>query len=401
MDATRYIVAGRLIDGSGGQVRRRVFLAVSGGIITAIAPLSALPTHAAPATVTDLSHCTLLPALVDCSVSLCRSPSVDRSLRTALDRADDDARLAMLERHVLYCHSYGVLGVADHDDDAGLAARYRAGSERAIEIRSSGTPCRSRQDCDRERPGEREYLRVVLSGDIGDEDDTLPFPDRAELQHILAHRRGRTVVAVANGRQQVALALAAGCDAVEQGYCMGEANLREMARRQVVWIPCAIRARNGLDSATGDGGVACRFSQRYISPEKAAPGAEAFWKETLADQLRQLGLARKLGVRTAVGTGAGSVGILHGESMVEEMKLFLRAGYSLEETVRSASEHGARLFGMDSLGMLAAGRRATFLAVRGTVRQLPRKLSYLEGIYINGMPSSLYHKDPAGIRTTP
>ncbi|HFQ90146.1 MAG TPA: hypothetical protein ENK27_08705, partial [Desulfobulbus sp.] len=113
---------------------------------------------------------------------------------------------------------------------------------------------------------------------------------------------------------------------------------------------------------------------------------------TLAGQLAQLRLARKLGVRTAVGTGAGGVGILHGESMVEEMKLFLRAGYTLEETIRCASEHGARFFGMDGLGMLAPGRRATFLAVRGTVKQLPRKLSYLEDIYIDGRPSTAYRK---------
>jgi hypothetical protein len=29
---------------------------------------------------------------------------------------------------------------------------------------------------------------------------------------------------------------------------------------------------------------------------------------------------------TAVGTGAGSVGILHGETMVDELKLFIKAG---------------------------------------------------------------------------
>jgi len=116
----------------------------------------------------------------------------------------------------------------------------------------------------------------------------------------------------------------------------------------------------------------------------------------LANQLTQLRFARKLGVTTAVGTGAGSIGILHGESMVEEMKLFIKAGYSLEETVRCASENGAGFFGMANLGALAVGRKATFLLTRGTVRQLPRKLSYLEGLYIDGAPSGIYRKDPGG-----
>jgi imidazolonepropionase-like amidohydrolase len=155
-----------------------------------------------------------------------------------------------------------------------------------------------------------------------------------------------------------------------------------------------VRAKNGLDGASSGGDVCCRFSTRYVAPGKPVPGAEAFWKKMLAGQLAQLRLARKLGVKTAVGTGAGSVGILHGESMAEEMKLFLKAGYLLEEAIRCGSENGARFFGMEKLGTLTAGRKATFLISRGTVQQLSRKLSYLEGIYVDGAPSPTYRKNP-------
>ncbi|MBU0960312.1 MAG: amidohydrolase family protein, partial [Proteobacteria bacterium] len=199
----------------------------------------------------------------------------------------------------------------------------------------------------------------------------------------------------ANGAQQVAEALAAGCDAIEQGYNMGEDNLRTMAKQGVLWIPSVLRAKNGLDGASSGGSVCCRFSTRYVAPGKPVPGAEAFWKKMLAEQLTQLRLAGKLGVKTAVGTGAGSVGLLHGESMVEEMKLFIKAGYSLEETIQCASENGAAFFGMEKLGALTLGRKATFLLTRGSVKQLPRKLSYLEGIYVDGAPSVAYHKNPS------
>ena len=175
---------------------------------------------------------------------------------------------------------------------------------------------------------------------------------------------------------------------------MGEDNLRKMADKDVLWIPSVLRAKNALDGAGSSGDVCCRFSTRHVAPGKPVPGAEVFWKKMLAEQLTQLRLARKLGVTTAVGTGAGSVGILHGESMVEEMKLFIKAGYSLEETIQAASENGANFFGMEKLGPLAVGRRATFLITRGSVQQLPRKLSYLEGIYVNGSPSIIYRKNP-------
>ena len=175
---------------------------------------------------------------------------------------------------------------------------------------------------------------------------------------------------------------------------MGADNLRKMAEKNVLWIPGVLRARNALDGVSSGGGVCCRFSTRYVAPGKPDPGAEAFWKKMLAEQLTQLLCARKLGVTTAMGTGAGSVGIIHGESMAEEMKLFIKAGYSLEETIRCASENGARFFGMDKLGTLTVGRKATFLITRGTVKQLPRKLSYLEGIYVDGAPSIIYSKNP-------
>ena len=46
MGETRFIVAGRFIDGSGADVRRNVFLAVKDGIITAIGSVADLSRHA-------------------------------------------------------------------------------------------------------------------------------------------------------------------------------------------------------------------------------------------------------------------------------------------------------------------------------------------------------------------
>lgn len=395
-DNRRFIVAGGFIDGSGGAVRRDVYLTVQDGIVTAIAPVADLPRHDG-APITDLSHCNILPALVDCSVSLTHSPSVDWQVRLAAEEADLVDKAAMVERHIGYCHAYGVLGVADGADLAGLVdrAQERMASGGIVDIRTAGPLCRSRQDCAYGTSVGGDFLKVDYSGNIEDREAPYLRLDQEDLRRILQHRVGnKKLVVVANGRQQVAEALAAGCDAIEQGYGMGGDNLRTMAEKQVLWIPCVVRAKNALDSAGSGGEVCCRFSQRYVAPGNPDPGAEAFWKKLLAEQLTQLRLARKLGVITAVGTGAGSVGILHGESMVEEMKLFIKAGYTLVETIRCASENGAGFFGMEKLGAISVGRQATFLVARGSVQQLPRKLSYLEGIYVDGIPSRTYHKNP-------
>jgi len=317
-------------------------------------------------------------------------------MRSAAEEAGLAEKAAMVEQHIRYCHAYGVQGVAASDDLTGLAERDQEGMAQRgiINIRTSGGLCRSSQDCAAGGPTGADFLKIAYSGNIEDAETPYLRLDFADLCRMLRHRGGKKAVVVANGRQQVEEALLAGCDAIEQGYGMGEDNLRKMAQMGVLWIPSVLRAKNALDGAGSGGDVGCRFSQRYVAPGKPDPGAEAFWKKMLAEQLAQLRLAGKLGVTTAVGTGAGSVGILHGESMVEEMKLFLRAGYSLEEAIRCASATGAAFFGMEKLGPLAVGRKATFLIVRGTVKQLPRKLSYLEGIYVDGVPSAAYRKNP-------
>ena len=388
MNATRFIVVGSLIDGLGGRVRKRVLLTVQGGRIAAIGP-AAEPAGGNGVAVQDLSHCTVVPPLVDCSVALAGSSSLESQAGRGETAGSQDATL--VARHLRDCHDHGVLGLADRS-----AAATPAEAQGLVTLRSCGRLVRG-DDGVLEVAAAGDFLRIDSTGDIDADTPASPGLDRQALGRLLAQRGpGRTVV-VANGATAVTEALAAGCDAIEQGYRMGEANLRLMARNRVLWIPSLLRARNGLDCASSGGSVCCRFSLRAVAPGEPQPGAEAYWRGLLADQLAQLRLARSLGVPVAVGTGAGSPGILHGESVVEEMKLFLRAGWSLEETMHSASEQGARFFGMDNLGGLAVGRPATFLVTRGSPQQLPRKLAYLEGIYLGGQPSDSYRKNPVKV----
>ncbi|MDX1776589.1 MAG: amidohydrolase family protein [Desulfobulbales bacterium] len=395
MGETRFIIAGNLIDGSGAAVQKNVFLQVQNRIIAAIGSAAHLSSFNG-AVVDNFSHCTVLPALVDCSVTLSMSPAVNIKERLATEEAGLSKKTAILARHIRYCHIHGVLGVADSDDPSGLVESFKVeGSlQGLVDIRTSGRLCRSREDRTSGELAANDFLKVGYSVNIEDGQTTNSRLGPEDLCRILENRGARKAVVVANGPQPVKDALAAGCDAIEQGYAMGEENLRLMAAKGVLWIPGVLRAKNALSTAGASGDVGCRFSLGYVAPGKPAPGAVAYWKKMLAEQLLQLRLARKLGVLTAVGTGAGSVGLLHGESMAEEMKLFIKAGYSLTETIRCASQNGAEFFSLEKLGQLTAGRNANFLITRGSVQQLPRKLSYLEGIYVDGQPSSIYHKNP-------
>lgn len=398
MNATRFIVAGGLLDGRSAVARKNVYLAVKDGRITAMGECDELPDEPG-AIIDDLSHCTIVPPLMDCSVALSRSPSIDPNTQASVEAADPEQRAALLRRHIGYCLAHGVLAVADNGTPEDVLAQVctPTAQEQAIVICSSAPILRNASG---EAPAPAlncQFHRIQYSTDIDQADGPGPGMSVMNVDALRSRlsqpRRGKTVV-VANGPQAVAEALAAGCDAIEQGYLMGEENLSKMAADRVLWIPSVLRAKNALDSSGSGGDVCCRFSLRYVAPGKALPGAEAHWKAMLADQLGQLGRARILGTPTAVGTGAGSVGILHGESVVEEIKLFIKAGYSLAEAIGCASEQGARFFGVAQIGALMVGGPATFLLTRGTPHQLPRKLAYLEGVYVNGAPSSRYRKTP-------
>jgi len=371
MKQPRYITAGSLIDGSGSSVRKNVFLEIKDGVISAIGPASGLPAGDG-IDVDAFPHGTIVPPFVDCSVTLAQSPSVDEKVRVAIEEAGLEQKVSLAAQHVRYCYGHGVLGVAENNKDIGLLEQLQKviPEDSSIDIRTAG----------------HDFHRIVYSESIDEEAPYFPL-NREEFESILRKKGDKKAVVVANGSRQVAEALAAGCDAIEQGYNMGEANLKKIAETDVLWIPSVLMAQNGLLGSAGGGDVMCRFSMRYVAPGKAKPGTEALWKKMLAGQLAQLSLARELGVRVAVGTCAGSIGIIHGESVVEEIKLFIRAGWSLEEAIRCASDNGARFFGMENLGALAVGRRATFLVARGTVPQLPRKLAHLEKIYVDGEAS--------------
>jgi imidazolonepropionase-like amidohydrolase len=295
-----------------------------------------------------------------------------------------------------------VLAVRDGGDRGGFALRYRSEKEMhpglVLKVAGRAWHNKGRYGALIGRPpAEGENLAGAYAGETGAIDQvklvnsglnslkifgrqTPPQFTAEEIAAVVsaASRQGRKVMVHANGREPVRLAVEAGCHSIEHGFFMGGENLRRMAEKGTFWVPTLFTMK--------------AYGAHITS---AQPGAERrVIDRNLNHQLDQLAMARELGVRVALGTDAGSLGVLHGESMVEEMKLFKKAGYSLTETIRCATSTGAELLGIKDFGLLAPGRTATFLVTRGAPGQLPRKLSYLEAIYREGMPSTLYRKNP-------
>jgi imidazolonepropionase-like amidohydrolase len=401
MSNTSFILAGWLIDGSGGPIQEKVLLRLVDGRIGAIEPFNA-ETVPEGSLVTDLSHCTIIPPLVDSHVHLFMSGAIDKKIRERQLVSGYDELRPIIAQHLHYLFSHGVLAVRDGGDRGGFALRFREGQEmhKEVILKVAGRAWHKKGRYGAligRYPDELENLAEIYTKENDRIDqvklvnsglnslkifgrETAPQFSEADIAAVVAAARqhGRKVMVHANGRLPVQLAVKGGCHSIEHGFFMGRDNLQLMAEKGTFWVPTLFTMK-----AYG------------ANISYAPPGADPqVIEKNLNHQIEQLAMARELGVNVALGTDAGSLGVLHGESVVEEMKLFKKAGYSLAEIVQCATSNGSRLLGIEDFGLITTGSTATFLVTRGAPAQLPRKLSYLEAIYIGGVPSALYRKNP-------
>jgi imidazolonepropionase-like amidohydrolase len=401
MIESKYIHAGYLIDGSGGPVQKDVLLTVVGGKIAGIEPFDR-GNFPDPTSLVDLSRCTIVPPLVDSHVHLALSGTIDKEARAHQLEAGYYEIEGVVARNIGYHFSHGVFALRDGGDKNGYVLRYRDATAGAsplpVQLKVSGRAWyrqgRYGGMLGRHPAGDEslalafgrekepiDQVKLINSGPNSLSEFGRETPPQFKLEEMretvrLAHRRGLPVMVHANGVEPVKMAIEAGADSIEHGYFMGRENLERMAEKQIFWVPTLFAMQ------------ALTHSVIRISPA----GERAIAARNVASQLQQVAWARELGVVIAAGTDSGSHGVLHGEAMVEEIKLLIKGGYSLPEALKSATLNGARLLGLDELGLLAKGRPADFLVALGTPAQLPRKLAYLEAIYINGNPSPLYRK---------
>ncbi|MBU0673690.1 MAG: amidohydrolase family protein [Proteobacteria bacterium] len=401
MEPSKYIHAGHLIDGSGGPIQRHVLLTIKDGIITALNRFNP-ESCPDPARTTNFSHCSITPPLIDSHVHLAMSGTIDKTMRQRQLIADYDSVKPIIVRNVSDHFNHGILAVRDGGDRRGFVLKWSKSPTQKtlrpiqIQVAGRGWHQKNRYGSAFGRPlegsdptfqelaketGPISQVKLFQSGansldEFGKE--TSPQFTLEELQNIvkIAAKRRLPVMVHANGVLPVQLAVKAGCRSIEHGYFMGRDNLQRMADHQIFWVPTIFAMK-----------ILTHNVIRIVGPKERDIAAR-----NMDSQLKQLALARELGVPIALGTDAGSPGVVHGESLVEEMKLVMKAGYSLTEVIKFATSNGAQLLGLKNEGLIAKGKSANFLVVRGSPTQLPRKLAYLEAIYLNGTPNPLYRK---------
>ncbi len=345
----------------------------------------------------DFSEYTVVPAFVDSHVHLFMSGTEDLKIRQfQLEVGFEDIR-PVISEHIRQHLASGNIAVRDGADRLGHVMRYKEKclklQNRSIYLKVAGKAWNRKgrygkligrspesgeslasaikRDLMEIRSHRPDHIKIVNSGinslkNFGKQ--TEPQFESEELKEAVrvASDYDLPVMVHANGDEPVRIAIEAGCRSIEHGFFLGENNLKRMADRGTFWVPTACTMK-GYAETLGAETPEADVAQKYLD-----------------HQIEQLAMGKRLGVSMALGTDSGSMGVHHGRSLLEELKIFIRAGFDIEEAICCASNKGAVLLGIESAGTISVSKEASFIAVKGNPQHLPENFNQNRLVYIRG-----------------
>jgi imidazolonepropionase-like amidohydrolase len=391
--------AARMIDVSSGRVISNAQIVVDGGRITAVNP-SALP---AGARIIDLGDVTLLPGLIDTHTHLSGEIGPNMLLEPVTDLEVDAAFKAA--RHARTTIMAGFTTVRDFGGDVTVALgkavdRGDVIGPRVIPSRNALGITGGHCDVTGYRPGVLEQgpkdgvadgpwevvqavryqikhgAQVIktcatagvlsMEGPVGAQQYSLE-----ELKAMVdeAARHGVKVAAHAHGTEGIKAAVRAGVASIEHGSMLDAEAIALMKQHGTYLVPTSY--------------LADRINLAVLPPhirakaESVLPRARASLREAIAN-----------GVKIAFGTDAAV--FPHGEN-AKEFAVYVRAGMSPIQAIRTATVNAADLLGKTDRGTLEAGRLADIIAVRGNPLE---EISRIEQV-VFVMQGGKVIKDPA------
>jgi imidazolonepropionase-like amidohydrolase len=156
-----------------------------------------------------------------------------------------------------------------------------------------------------------------------------------------AHRLGKKVAAHAIGSDGIGAALRAGVDTIEHGDAITEAQMDEMVKRGVYWVPTLTVLV-------------------YV-----APGRAGTWPKMVENVKTTFAKALKKNVKIAFGTDAGGFDWKE-INEAREFQYYVEYGMSPMQAIRTGTSVAAELLGWsEKLGTVEAGKWADLVAVSG------------------------------------
>ena len=367
------IRAGRLFDSVTGIVRTKQVILVQGERITEVGAEGDV-TIPSGAQVIDLSTATVLPGLIDAHTHMFNNPtpkmSRERSTIIAIQNLQSDLRAGFTAARDMSSHGNGYADVDLRDainrgdidgprfQVSGRGIRWSAEPPKAPDNPLADTVIRSLEEG---RAAVRDaaehgvdWIKLYPGGaySFGPNGEdryvtTYPLP---VLQGLIeeTHKLGKKAACHVFGGDGLQFSITAGCDTVEHGYALTQAQLDEMVKKKVDFDPTLAR----YNAPMMDDNDAKNTGGKY----RIVPIFE-----------RAVSLAVKTkGLRTMVGSGVDGSTFPHGTQANEFEQLVKKTGMTTTQALQAGTIVNARVLGWDGqIGSIAKGKFADIVAVPG------------------------------------
>ena len=378
----KYVICGKLINGTGAAPVLGQVLAIDGDRIHSIIPKDAF-VPSSEDEVVNLSACTVMPGFVDCHDHFCLNVGDE-----AAQCAQSDVALAitsvanarkMLESGITTLRDCGEKALIDIEMKRAIEADIvpgprivtaawaimRTGGQGHFLSREADGPWEVRKAVREQFRNGAEMIKIIPSGGMstrGSSPTGLEMT-REEIAAAIdeAHRAGRKIAAHVHGGPAVRHCIELGCDSIEHGVLFTEEDMEMLSKSETFLV-----STSGLNVV--------------LLSDEAVPEFYREKQRKAHDQaLENLRRAKRLGVHLACGNDTNHA------RMDLELGMLVQSGFTPLEAITVATRNGAELCGMlDDVGTLEVGKYADFVAVSGDPLEDISVIRYPEKVFKGG-----------------
>ena len=367
--------AGRLFDSKTGQMLSRQVILLNGDRITDVGAEGKLAIPAG-ARVIDLSRETVLPGLVDAHTHMFNQRgakgTAEASMLIAVQNAQADLRAGFTTARDMSSHGngYGDIAMRDAINEGRIdGPRYQVSTLGIVWGATPANPAAPDnplastvvRNVDDARKAVREqiahgadWIKLFPAGAYSFSPTgepqyvvTYPLPVLQALideTHKLGHKAGCHVY----GGEGQKNAIIAGCDTIEHGFGLDQAQLDMMVSKGLYYDP-----------------TLQRYTEPYMDDNDAKSTGGKYRMIPIFQHAVQMAAATK-GLKIMVGSGVDGATFVHGSQALELEQLVKHGGLSAVRALESATMINAEALGWaDRVGSVEKGKFADLVAVSG------------------------------------